>query len=228
MVGTGLDAGAERLVGYLSQRPSIEINAILFRYVKVAGEELLIRSLLVPEALVGPSVKRARRPSELLDEAKRRGGGPLVDILRTLSSASGAVTEADEYVSENASRAYGGSFRYWRQDLGGRYRMVFGVTIANHWGAKGSEVDVWVRPRKLPQVTGLSGKKVKDAFASFNNVPNKTRENRLVIRLRNDKDANRFVRTLKKMFDDHPGYLQGRKLSSAALRKGSRRAPQFY
>jgi hypothetical protein len=65
--------------------------------------------------------------------------------------------------------------------------------------------DIGIRPRELTQVTGLSGKKVKDAFATFSIVRDKTRDNRLVIRLGSDKDANRFVKTLKKMFDDHPG-----------------------
>jgi len=205
IVGTGLDAGAERPVGYLSQRPSVQINAILFRYVKVPGAELLVRTLLVPEAL-SPSTKSHRPPpSKLLDEAKSRGVGTLVGSLRTLSSAGGALAEADEYVSEYASRAYGGSFRNWRADRSGTYRMVFGITVTSYWGAKSSEVDVWVRPREMNQVTGLPGKKIWDTFARFNVVEDKTRDNRLVIRLRNEKEANAFVKTLKKMFDVKAG-----------------------
>jgi hypothetical protein len=207
VVGTGLDAGAERLIGYLSQRQSVQINAVLFKYVKVAGRELLIRSLLVPEALAGPSSRRrVRGPSELLEFAKRRGRETLIETLRSLSSASGAVSEEKEYVWEQASRAFDGAFRYWRRDLGGKkYKMVFGVTVSDLWGAKDSEVDIWIRPREVAQVTGLSDKRVKDAFAKFKIVQNKTRENRLVIRLDSDKNANSFVRTLKRMFADHPG-----------------------
>ncbi len=207
VVGTGLDAGAERLIGYLSQRQSVEINAVLFKYVKVVGQEVLIRSLLVPESLAESSSRRhVRGPSELLEIAKRRRRQTLVEILRTLSSASGAITDEKEYVWENASRAYDGAFRYWRRDLGGKkYKMVFGVTVSGLWGAKDSEVDIWIRPREVAQVTGLSGKRVRDTFAKFKIVPDKTRDNRLVIRLDNDKEANRFVKTLKRMFDVHPG-----------------------
>lgn len=204
VVGTGLDAGAERLIGYLSQRPSIQINAVLFRYVKTVREELLVRSLLVPEAIVGPPTRPHVRG--LLEVAKRRGRETLVAILRSLSSASGAITDEKEYVWEHASRAFDGSFRYWRRDLGGKkYKMVFGLTVSDLWGAKESEVDIWVRPREVAQVTGLSAKRVKANFANFRIVQDKIRDNRLVIRLNNDKDANRLVRSLKKMFDDHPG-----------------------
>jgi hypothetical protein len=210
VVGTGLDAGAERLIGYLSQRHSLQINAVFFRYVKVAGEELLIRSLLVPEALAERSSRRSvRGPSELLEMARNRGAEDWVEILRTLSSASGQLEMGKEYVSEQPAPTYGGSFRYWRNDLGGKGRMVFGVSLGGHWGAKGPEVDVWVRPREIAQVTGVSGKRVRDIFAAFKNV--QTNENLLVIRLGSEKEARRLVRALKKLFDDHPGFYKTEK-----------------
>jgi hypothetical protein len=206
VVGTGLDAGAERLVGYLSQRQSIQINAVLFRYVSVGGEELLIRSLLVPESLaVSPGKRSRKRPIELLEMAKRRGVETLVRTLRTLSSASGSVTAEKEYVWEKASGAYDGSFRYWRADLGRKWKLVFGINVSEHWGAKDSELDVWIRPREIVQVTGLAEKRVRDTFAKFNIVRDESLDNRLVIRLRSETDASKFVKVLKKMFDDHPG-----------------------
>jgi hypothetical protein len=203
VVGTGLDAGAERLVGYLSQRQSVQINAVLFRYVKVGSEELLLRSLLVPEALIEPKQNR-KRPSELLEMAKERGVQPLVEIIRSLSAASGDVTPEKEFVREKASRAYGGAFRYWRQDLGGRYKMVFGVNVSDHWGAKKSEIDVWVRLREMAQVTQLSEKRLQQTFTKFHHVKDESLENRLVIRLGTGSEASKFVNVLKKIFGDHP------------------------
>ncbi len=151
------------------------------------------------------SNRSRKRPTELLEIAKRRGVETLAEILRTLSSASGTVTEEKEKVWEKASGAYGGSFRYWRADLRRKWKLVFGVNVSDHWGAKDSELDVWVRPREIAQVTRMSEKRVRDAFTKFDIVRNESIENRVVIRLRSDGDANKFVRVLKKIFDDHPG-----------------------
>jgi hypothetical protein len=205
VVGTGLDASAERLIGFLSQRHSVQINAVFFKYVRIGRQELLIRSLLVPEAISDPSPRRPA-PSELLEAAKHRGVERMVEILRTLSSASGAVSESDEYVSESRSRAFGGSFRYWRQDLGGAYKMVFGVNVTDQWGAKISQVDVWIRPREVAQVTGMTPRKIDNTFAGFRNV--QKRPNRWVIRLANEKEARKLVSALKAAFEAHPGFYR--------------------
>lgn len=206
VVGMGLDAGAERLIAFLSQRYSVQINAVFFKYIKVGGKELLIRSLLVPEALAELPSRRRRAPSELLEIAKRRGAESIVEILRSLSSASGAITETDEYVSEQPARTYGGAFRYWRKDLGGAYKMVFGVNVTDQWGAHTSEVDVWIRPHEVAQVTGLSPKKVDNTFAGLRRV--QSRPNRWVIRVKNEKEAQKLVTLLKNMFEAHPGSYQ--------------------
>src|SRR5215469_8358290 len=45
IVGSRLDAGAERIINYLAQRHSVNINAIFFRYAKLStGQEILARS----------------------------------------------------------------------------------------------------------------------------------------------------------------------------------------
>jgi len=207
VVGTGLDAGAERLIGYLSRRHSVQINAVFFKYVKVGGKELLVRSVLVPDF----DQSSTRRPpsSELLENAKRRGVESMVDLLRTLSSASGAMAEPDEYVWEGRSRAFGGAFRYWRKDLAGKYRMIFGVSVTNRWGAQDSEVDVWIRPREVGQVTGLPSKRVSGTFAGFRRIQSQSRANRWVMRLVNEREARKFITVLKNMFEAHPGSYKG-------------------
>ncbi len=52
LVGS-LDAAAERIINYLAQRHSVNLNAVFFRYVKLStGQEILARSVLVSESVL--------------------------------------------------------------------------------------------------------------------------------------------------------------------------------
>src|SRR5713101_3319323 len=53
LVGSRLDAAAERIINYLAQRHSVNLNAVFFRYAKLSsGQEILARSVLVAESVL--------------------------------------------------------------------------------------------------------------------------------------------------------------------------------
>ncbi len=64
LVGSGLDAASERIINYLAQRYSININAIFFRYARLNnGQEILARSVLVAESVISGGSTKKRLPS---------------------------------------------------------------------------------------------------------------------------------------------------------------------
>src|SRR5579872_1588260 len=112
LVGAGLDAAAERIINYLAQRHSMNINAVFFRYAKLSGgQEILARSVLVAESVLQSGKSSRNRPtvSELLQIASSHGALSMVEAFRTLA-------KDDVYVWEEPQSTYGGSFRYWRRN----------------------------------------------------------------------------------------------------------------
>jgi hypothetical protein len=64
LVASGLDTSAERIVNYLSERYSVPINAVFFKYVKLKnGDEMLVRSVLVSEELAEARSSRKLKPT---------------------------------------------------------------------------------------------------------------------------------------------------------------------
>ena len=53
LVAAGLDASAERIVNYLA-RKSVDINAVFFNYAELSDEQIIVRSVLVPESAMPP------------------------------------------------------------------------------------------------------------------------------------------------------------------------------
>lgn len=59
IVGTGTEESLERMIEWLSEHYGVDINAVLFSYVKTSkGEELLARTMILPEEVV---TERSRR-----------------------------------------------------------------------------------------------------------------------------------------------------------------------
>lgn len=199
VVGTGLDAGAERLISYLSQDHSVRINAVFFKYVKTKVAELLVRSVLVPETLTQRPRRRTITVAELLELAKTRNVEEAVRILRSLASAGGSISKDDEYVWEDPSWAYGAGFRYWRVDRKGNKKIMFGINLTDKWGAKKGEVDVWVRQSEIAQASHASAKAIQSALSGFQVVDSSAHKR--VIRIPSAKVASKFINVLKGIFD---------------------------
>ncbi len=154
VVAPKLDSSAERIINYLAERYKMNINAVFFRYAKTKqGDEILIRTVLVPEAVRPPSASR-KTPTvaELLAWASDRKIAKLVEICRTLSPEG----------VEKRAPAFGGSFRYWFKD-----RMIFGVNVAGEMckplPAPG-ELDVWIPVPTLADVVVVPKEEIREAL----------------------------------------------------------------
>lgn len=204
LVGSGLDSAAERIINYLAQRYSVNINAIFFRYAQIGkGQEILVRSVLVPESVLPPT--RQGRPkttiSELLSLASERQVLPFVEAFRGLG-------QDQEYVEETASSTYGGSFRHWRKALDGKSKMVFGVNISGQrCDTPTGQLDVWITPKTISAVIGLPETEIRETLQKQFEVLDPEGFD-YVIRLKSAVEAQKLADQLKAWFDEHPGFYK--------------------
>ncbi len=185
LVAARLDTSAERIINYLAERYEVNINVAFFNYSKLSnGREILIRSMLVPDAVVGTAA-RHKRPSEadLMAIASERNTIPLVEICRRMKSTWG----------EEAQNTSGGSFRYWLVKPGGGYKMVFGINVSGKLAnPPQGQLDVWVRTDGLAAGTGVSKKDVRERLSRLSK-PFKTEFMDFIIRLKSTEEADQLV-----------------------------------
>lgn len=189
IVASRLDAPAERIVNYLRERYGVELNVMLFKHAKLSGnQEILVRTVLLPESTRKPP-RRQPEPAteELLDLAKERSIGDLVDLCRNM----GHIWE------ERARGTHGGSFRYATTLKAGGRRIVFGVNVAGGLsGARDGKLDVWIRPFALSEATGLEEDGIRTRLRSKHNVTADNRDS-LWIQLSTRDEAERLIGQLK-------------------------------
>jgi Endonuclease NucS len=78
-----LDASAERIINYLSQKYDVQINAVFFQYACLSDKkEILARAMLVAEAPIKPNRPRRITVDELVKTANDQGTTDLVKICR--------------------------------------------------------------------------------------------------------------------------------------------------
>lgn len=191
LVAPKLDSGAERIISYLAERYKININAVFFRYAKTAqGDEILIRTVLVPDAVRNATSRRGSVTlSDLLKMASDRSVTTLVQICRTLGAVAG----------EEPVGTYGGSFRYW---LGGR--MICGINVSGARVANkpaSGELDAWVPVPRLSEVVHIPEQEIRDELTrKFNVIQANTWD--IVIRLTTEEQADTIVATLQRWIAD--------------------------
>jgi len=157
LVAACLDASAERIINYLSQKYHVQINAVFFQYARLGGEkEILARAMLVAEEAAPKPKSSKRRPTidELIKAATDQGTETLVDICRGVRSD----------LWEEAVSTYDGSFRYWGESKAGQSRMVFGVNVAAKFKPPQGQLDVWITPLSVSEVTDRSENDVRAAL----------------------------------------------------------------
>lgn len=188
LVAAGLDASAERIVNYLAQRHSVDINAVFFNYCELSdNKQILVRSVLVPESATPPKVGESGfTEAILLAMANENKTTELVKICRQMR---------DDGVWEEESVSTGqGSFRYWTYG-----KMVYGVNVSGKLAsAPQGELDVWLRTEKLAEVTGQTEKVIKERFLKTFQVFQAGRMD-FVIRLKTAKDAELLIAELKEL-----------------------------
>ena len=186
VVAPKLDSSAERIINYLAERHGMNINAVFFRYAKTAGgDEVLIRTVLVPDAVHKPSArKESVTAAGLLNIAGEHKTTTLVEICRTLAPEA----------QEEAKGTYGGSFRYWF-----KRRVIVGVAVAGkrrNPPPPPGELDVWIQVPRLSEVVDVPAEVIRDTLKQeFLATP--IGESDYVIRLKTIERAHALVSIIK-------------------------------
>lgn len=207
LVASRLDASAERVINYLAQRYSVNINAIFFRYAKLQnGSEILARSVLVAESVIqqGKGPRRKIPLSDLMAVASTRKVTNLVESFRTISTVG-------EYAGEEVATTYGGSLRYWRKNMSGAGKMVFGVNVSGRRRSTPlSELDIWIPKSTLGQVLDLQENEIKQLLKDMPVLEMNASDYKddCIIRLKDQPTADSVSKQLQDWFDKHPGYYK--------------------
>jgi hypothetical protein len=210
LVAAGLDDSAERIVNYLAQRHSIDINAVFFNYCELSGNrQILVRSVLVPESATAPKVGGGYGVPEasLLAMADENRTAELVRICRQVRD--------DTAWYEECVLTAEGSFRYWASIE----RVVYGINVSGKLAvAPKGELDVWIRTEALAELTAQPEQTIKERFSrSFQPFPS-GRMN-FVIRLKTKQDAEMLTGELKKLAAERatPATENGRHSTEGAV-----------
>ena len=206
LVCSKLDASAERIINYLAQRYSVNINAIFLRYAKLAnGAEILAQSVLVAESTIqqGKPPRRKTTADELLSIAAEKKIADMVERFRALANA--------KYVWEEPSSTYGKSFRYWRKNVEGKAKMVVGLNISGERrGSPPGCLDIWIPKHTLARVLDLPEQETKDLLAKLPVLEMVASDNKddCIIRLENQQAADSAGKMLQEWFEKYPGYYK--------------------
>jgi hypothetical protein len=211
VVGSRLDAAAERIINYLAQRHSVNLNAVFFRYAKLsAGQEILARSVLVAEdVLQSPSPAR-RKPTiaELLAMGAARQVLPMVEAFRALG-------KDEKYATEEAANSYEGSFRYWRKNTEGKGKMVLGINVSGkRRDSPVGQLDIWIPVGTLAQVLGVSESQAKDLLNKLPILEMRGADS--LVRLKDERSALQAAKQIESWFEKYPGFHQQMTANSGA------------
>ncbi len=161
IVASRLDESTERMIQHLPDQYGMDINGIVLRYARLAsGAELLARTAVsiesVPIGTARPPDPSLRSEATLMQMAADHGSTVVVQRLRGLS----------DFLLENPTRTYEGSFRYW--DDG---RMLCGVNVAGKWTPESGTADTWVNYGTWAQRLGVEPSEVLERLdADFTRV----------------------------------------------------------
>lgn len=204
LVGSRLDAAAERIINYLAQRHSLNVNAVFFRYAKLSGgQEILARSVLVAESVLRATSPSRRDPSvsELLATATARQVLPMVEAFRALG-------KDDKYAYELAANTYEGSFRYWRENTEGKgWKMVLGVNVSGkRKDTPIGQLDIWIPVATLAQVLGVSDTQAKEMLNKLPVLEIKGAD--AIVRLKDERSAREVAKQIEDWLQKLPALHQ--------------------
>lgn len=189
LVAARLDASAERIIEYLSERYSVEINAAFFTYSRLSsGKEILARTLLVADDARPRRVIPTSKPSleELLNVAAQRQVLPIVEASR----------EASELWKEHRGSKYGGAFSYWTKNTAGNSRSVFGIIPGDKWSSPAGQLIVWVQVKNLAEITGEEQTAIRQGLGQFH-VIDEWKSGECWLRLKSAEEAKALVGQLR-------------------------------
>jgi hypothetical protein len=186
-----LDAPTERMIQFLSRQYGMDIDGLLFRYIKLAsGEEMLIRTSVISEERRSSRAEHAKpTPDALVRMARERGAEQILQVLRKLG----------DFLQEIPERTYDGSFRYWAPG-----RMLCGVNAATYWNAPNGSIDVWVSYGHWAQAYGLDESSVVERLQTFPVVKQYAGNHQIVVRISTHDQAVDLVSVLRAWTESSP------------------------
>ena len=197
VVAVRLDAAAERIINYLARRAAININALFFRYASLGNStEILARSILVADSVVRVSPKAKLSAADLVSTATKRQVLPMLERFREFHT--------EEYVWEEPTVTYGGSFRFWRKNTDGNPKMVFGLNVSgDRCDTPDGQLDLWIPIKSLAQVLNVPEDQSKDLLKSLPVFEMKPSD--CIVRLENQQAADGVAKKIRDWFNKYPG-----------------------
>ncbi len=190
LVAARLDASAERIIEYLSERYSVEINAAFFVYSKLSsGKEILARTMLVADDVRPPRGISKPKPSleELLAVAAQRQVLPIVEACR----------EAGKLWKEHCGSRYGGAISYWTKTIAGNNRSVFGIIPGEDREPPVGQLSVWIPTKNLSDITGVEQSTIRQTIAEQLQVVDEWKSGECWLRLKSVDEARALVAQLR-------------------------------
>ncbi len=159
-----LDSAAERIISYLATRYAVPINAVFFKYSRlISGEEILVRSVLVPDKPTKPPRGYQPTVADLLKAADERMVGTLLEVCRRMNHvwqerpAEAFGSNSFVYLARFADKA--------NPSAPPVERFVFGIDVSGkQLGAPSGQLDVWIAVSKLAEATAVDNATIRETL----------------------------------------------------------------
>jgi Endonuclease NucS len=186
LVAARLDASAERIISYLSERHGVEINAVFFTYAKLSdGKEVVARTALIADEGVriraaGEAPKRPSR-DELRSAAESHGAAQLFDECRAVG----------KLWREERVAGFDGSLVYWADN-----KTVFGIVASARFSPPPGSLDVWIN-KNLSAALNLTLETIRVELQQRGLTVREEWADKLWLRLSNIEQARSLVAQLR-------------------------------
>ena len=155
IVASALDSSTERILEYLSETYSVDINFASFNYFKIAdGVEFVGRSMLIDEEVAqartatGSSRRRKATEEELRETARNKGVGALYDkafnelrpLVNTTDTSQTTLTLKARLAHSGQSRVAFSLMPIWSSPETGLVIRMREQTISEYFGVSGDEI----------------------------------------------------------------------------------------
>lgn len=187
IVAPELDNDTKNMIDYLSEMYEVPINGVMVSYAKLSDDtEILNRTRVVSEEEMEERLPSKGTNAKQLEKiAKEKGIQEEVKILRR-------AKEDFLYKESSKNQRWGRAFRYWGID--GKDKVIFGIKVEK--SQKGA-VEIWVNRKWPDELLGIPENEVVNEIENKFTVVGKTKKKRVDVKIKNSKEAKKFVRWLE-------------------------------
>lgn len=212
--------GAKTLI-WISDRFCDEHRAALDWLNQNSGDRLNfygleIRAFRIDESRPAPQFSVISSPNdttkairEELSSSERKSKDQLMALAnkRNVEAVTNTVLKLVhpiECVWSEPSRTYGGSFRCWRKGLDGGWKMVLGLNVSGQRKqTPDGQLDIWL---PVPSIAAVTGTSTEEVYHALQPLPEYLKEAvDLIVRVKDENQAETIVRVLSEYFEAHPG-----------------------